>query len=191
MVGIGIHTGNALRGYEIGTTSRARGATVVFGGIHATLYPDEARELGGAHAVVRGDGDVVWPVVLEHVGAGHAAADLRRRTRRRRSLRAGALGPAARGPVHVGIRADGSRLPEALLVLLGVADRRSEAATAAASTASWREIVELRRRGFRFVALADDNFYPVTLADLAMAERQRQRRRGSSSCGRCAPSDSS
>jgi radical SAM superfamily enzyme YgiQ (UPF0313 family) len=35
------------------------------------------------------------------------------------------------------------------------------------------EIVELRRRGFRFVALADDNFYPVTMADLAMAERQR------------------
>jgi hypothetical protein len=32
--------------------------------------------------------------------------------------------------------------------------------------------MELRRRGFRFVALADDNFYPVTLADLAMAERQ-------------------
>ena len=35
------------------------------------------------------------------------------------------------------------------------------------------EIIELRRQGFRFVALADDNFYPVTLADLAMAERQR------------------
>jgi NTP pyrophosphatase (non-canonical NTP hydrolase) len=35
------------------------------------------------------------------------------------------------------------------------------------------EIIELRRRGFRFIALADDNFYPVTLADLAMAERQR------------------
>ena len=34
------------------------------------------------------------------------------------------------------------------------------------------EIIELRRRGFRFVALADDNFYPVTLEDLAMAERQ-------------------
>ena len=30
---------------------------VVFGGIHATLYPDEAHELGGAHAVVKGDGD--------------------------------------------------------------------------------------------------------------------------------------
>jgi hypothetical protein len=35
------------------------------------------------------------------------------------------------------------------------------------------EILELRRRGFRFVALADDNFYPVTLTDLALAKRQR------------------
>src|SRR5688572_4763194 len=35
------------------------------------------------------------------------------------------------------------------------------------------EILELRRKGFRFVALADDNFYPVTLTDIAQAERQR------------------
>jgi radical SAM superfamily enzyme YgiQ (UPF0313 family) len=35
-----------------------------------------------------------------------------------------------------------------------------------------REVVELRRRGFRFIALADDNFYPVTLDDLAMARRR-------------------
>ena len=55
IVGIGIHTANALRGYEIGTMARARGAYVVFGGIHATLYPNEAHELGGAHAVVKGD----------------------------------------------------------------------------------------------------------------------------------------
>ena len=39
------------------------------------------------------------------------------------------------------------------------------------------EIVALRRRGFRFVALADDNFYPVALADLAMAERQGNKAR--------------
>jgi hypothetical protein len=48
VVGIGIHTGNALRGYEVGRAVRERGAHVVFGGIHATLYPDEAHELGGA-----------------------------------------------------------------------------------------------------------------------------------------------
>ena len=41
------------------------------------------------------------------------------------------------------------------------------------------EIVELRRRGFRFIALADDNFYPVTLTDLAMAERRADTSRGS------------
>jgi hypothetical protein len=34
------------------------------------------------------------------------------------------------------------------------------------------EIVELRRKGFRFIALADDNFYPVTLTDLKMAARR-------------------
>src|SRR5262249_56564463 len=35
-----------------------------------------------------------------------------------------------------------------------------------------QEIVELRRLGFRFIALADDNFYPVTLSDLAQAKRR-------------------
>src|SRR6188768_3273222 len=70
VVGIGIHTGNALRGYEIGTLARERGAVVVFGGIHATLYPDEAQSLGGAHAVVKGDGDVVWPLVLDDAARG-------------------------------------------------------------------------------------------------------------------------
>ena len=64
IVGIGIHTANALRGYKIGKLARERGAYVVFGGIHATLYPNEAHELGGAHAVVKGDGDVVWAKVL-------------------------------------------------------------------------------------------------------------------------------
>ncbi len=34
------------------------------------------------------------------------------------------------------------------------------------------EIVDLRRKGFRFIALADDNFYPVTLTDLRLAREQ-------------------
>ena len=55
VVGIGIHTGNARRGYEIGAAARARGAYVVFGGIHAGLYPAEAYERGRAQAVVTGD----------------------------------------------------------------------------------------------------------------------------------------
>ena len=39
------------------------------------------------------------------------------------------------------------------------------------------EIVELRRRGFRFIALADDNFYPVTLTDIELAKRQNNQAR--------------
>src|SRR5437867_41904 len=60
VVGIGIHTGNALRGYEVGRLARERGAWVVYGGIHATLYPEEARDIGGGHAIVKGDGDIAW-----------------------------------------------------------------------------------------------------------------------------------
>ena len=37
------------------------------------------------------------------------------------------------------------------------------------------EIVQLRRQGFRFIALADDNFYPVTLTDLELAGRQKNK----------------
>ncbi len=34
------------------------------------------------------------------------------------------------------------------------------------------EIIALRRLGFRFIALADDNFYPVTFTDLRLAREQ-------------------
>src|ERR1700723_4453922 len=64
IVGISVHTGNALRGYEVGRMARERGAWVVYGGIHATLFPEEALERGHAHAVVKGDGDVVWAKAL-------------------------------------------------------------------------------------------------------------------------------
>jgi hypothetical protein len=46
IVGISVHTGNALRGYAVGRMARDRGASVVYGGIHATLFPQ--------------DGDVAW-----------------------------------------------------------------------------------------------------------------------------------
>src|SRR5947209_18938897 len=72
-VGIGIHTGNALRGYEIGRIARERGAWVIFGGIHATLFPEEALGLGSAHSVVKGDGDVIWAEALAGCAKGAPA----------------------------------------------------------------------------------------------------------------------
>ena len=50
-----IHTANVHRGFNLGRELRERGATVIYGGIH-DLYPDEAREVGNASAVVKGDG---------------------------------------------------------------------------------------------------------------------------------------
>ncbi len=44
IVGISVHTGDALRGYAVGRMARGRGAWVVYGGIHATLISQEAFE---------------------------------------------------------------------------------------------------------------------------------------------------
>ncbi|HTM15304.1 MAG TPA: hypothetical protein VL135_00295, partial [Terracidiphilus sp.] len=70
IVGISVHTGNALRGYQVGRIARSRGAWVVYGGIHATLFPEEAFERGEAHSVVTGDGDIAWGKAVHDCMAG-------------------------------------------------------------------------------------------------------------------------
>jgi len=171
IVGIGVHTGNALRGYEVGQAARARGATVVFGGIHATLYPEEAFRLGGAHAVVKGDGDLVWAEVLTACAAGSP----------------GTLYDGGRVPGPELLPARWGMLPRNRYMWASVQTVRG-CPKHCSFCSVWRtdgqerrqrdtdaivgEVVELRRRGFRFIALADDNFYPVTLNDLALAARR-------------------
>jgi radical SAM superfamily enzyme YgiQ (UPF0313 family) len=176
VVGIGIHTANALRGYDIGQAARKAGAWVVYGGIHSTIFPDEVREHGQAHAVVSGDGDQVWARVLAdcEVGSPQPRYDGGRVQGESFSSARWDLLPAdkymwasvqtVRGcPKHCSFcsvwRTDG-QTPR----------QRNVAAVV-------REVVELRRKGFRFVLLADDNFYPVTLDDLAMADRRADKSR--------------
>jgi len=172
MVGIGIHTANALRGYEIGKIARNRGAYVIFGGIHATLYPDEAIELGDAHAVVKGDGDVAWARALEDCRMGtpkpvYAGGQIEasefmaaRWDLVPRDRYMWASVQTVRGcPKHCSFcsvwRTDGQRPRQR------------------ASDVVIEEIVQLRRLGFRFIALADDNFYPVTITDIKLATQQK------------------
>jgi radical SAM superfamily enzyme YgiQ (UPF0313 family) len=171
IVGISVHTGNALRGYQVGRMARARGAWVVYGGIHATLFPGEALERGGAHTVVKGDGDIAWGKVVMDCIAGSPCQ------------------------IYDGGRIEGSEFLEARWDLI----RPDKYMWASVQTirgcpkhcsfcSVWRtdgqkprqrsfhkvvdEIVTLRRLGFRFIALADDNFYPVTLTDLRLAREQ-------------------
>jgi radical SAM superfamily enzyme YgiQ (UPF0313 family) len=176
VVGIGIHTGNALRGYEIGKVARAKGAFVVFGGIHSTLFPEEARELGHAHSVVRGDGDLVWPRVLQDLQNGLQL----------QVYEAGRIG----GEDFLQARWD--LMPRDRYMWASVQTLRG-CPKHCSFCSVWRtdgqkprvrgtdsvveEITQLRRLGFRFILLADDNFYPVSLTDLKLAERQQNHAR--------------
>jgi radical SAM superfamily enzyme YgiQ (UPF0313 family) len=171
IVGISVHTGNALRGYEVGRIARERGAWVVYGGIHATLFPEEAFERGHAHAVVKGDGDLAWGRVVHDCLSGKV------------------------GKIYDGGRIGGTEFLAARWDLMP----RDKYMWASVQTirgcpkhcsfcSVWRtdgqqprqrafqsvidEIVNLRQIGFRFIALADDNFYPVTLTDLRLAREQ-------------------
>jgi radical SAM superfamily enzyme YgiQ (UPF0313 family) len=171
IVGISVHTGNALRGYAVGKMARSRGAWVIYGGIHATLFPEEALERGEGHAVVTGDGDVAWGKVVTDCLAGKP------------------------GRIYEGGRIGGSEFLAARWDLMNP-DKYMWASVQTirgcpkhcSFCSVWRtdgqkprqrshqkvvdEIVELRRIGFRFIALADDNFYPVTFTDLRLAREQ-------------------
>jgi radical SAM superfamily enzyme YgiQ (UPF0313 family) len=176
VVGIGIHTGNALRGLEIGREARERGAWVVYGGIHATLYPEEAQNLGAAHAVVKGDGDVIWGRVIADCAAGTPRA----------IYDGGRVSADQFLPARWELSPPGAYMWASVQTVRGCPKHCSFCSV-------WRtdgqqprqrstdtvisEIVQLRRMGYRFIALADDNFYPVTLTDLALARRQNNAER--------------
>ncbi len=171
VVGISIHTGNALRGYQVGAIAHARGARVVYGGIHATLYPQEPFERGDADCVVKGDGDLVWAQVLQDCVAGT----------QHQVYEGGKIG----GEQFLAARWD--LLPLDKYMWASVQTIRG-CPKHCSFCSVWRtdgqrprqrsyqvvidEIVQLRRMGFRFIALADDNFYPVTLTDLRLAQAQ-------------------
>jgi radical SAM superfamily enzyme YgiQ (UPF0313 family) len=171
IVGIGIHTGNALRGYEVGKLARALGAWVVYGGIHATLFPEEAIELGQGHAVVKGDGDIVWGEALYDCIRGNP----------QKIYDGGRLDADKFVAARWDLMPPSSYMWASVQTVRGCAKHCSfcsvwrtdgQKPRQRASDGVIHEIVELRRKGFRFIALADDNFYPVTLTDLRLARQQ-------------------
>jgi radical SAM superfamily enzyme YgiQ (UPF0313 family) len=62
VVGITVHLTFAKRAYELAAWYRARGAKVIFGGLHVLSCPDECAP--HADALALGDGVQLWPQIL-------------------------------------------------------------------------------------------------------------------------------
>ena len=159
----------------MGTKSAVSRASAAPGSCLAAFMPPFTRRrrtsLGGAHAVVKGDGDVVWGKVVTDCALG------------------------APQPVYEGGKVDADSFVPARWDLIpperymwasvqtvrgcpkhcsfcSVWRTDGQKPRQRGADAVIEEIVELRRLGFRFIALADDNFYPVTL------DRYQDGRRG-------------
>jgi len=68
LAAISILTPTAVGGYRIAEKLRARGSKVVFGNMHASAMPEEAKSHGDA--VVIGEAESVWPDVLRDFRSG-------------------------------------------------------------------------------------------------------------------------
>jgi radical SAM superfamily enzyme YgiQ (UPF0313 family) len=164
VVGISIHTFNAIHGYALARAARERGATVIFGGPHASIFPDEA--LRHADAVVTGDGEVAWPQLITDYADG----------RLQRSYGGGRVPGDSFTPARWDVMPLDRYLVASIQTVRGcpkscsfcsvwVQDGRIPRVRA--TDAILHEVQFLYRAGFRLVMFADDNFYPYTLEDIA------------------------
>lgn len=68
LVGMTVITGTATRAYELAAIFKARGVSVVLGGPHVTLAPEDAQP--HADAIVTGYAEDTWPELLRDYAAG-------------------------------------------------------------------------------------------------------------------------
>ena len=68
LVGLTVITGTAMRAYELAGHFRKNGSTVVLGGPHVTLIPDDAQP--HADAIVTGYAEDTWPQLLRDFACG-------------------------------------------------------------------------------------------------------------------------
>ncbi len=174
LVGISVHTFNALHGYALAERVKEIGATVVIGGPHASIFPDEALEHGDA--VVKGDAEIAWGELLHDFANGNLQ------------------------PLYKGGRVDAESFTPARWDLMNL-DRYLVASVQTvrgcpkqcsfcsvwvqdgrvprlrANDAILTELKWLHRAGFRLVMFADDNFYPYTRDDITNARSDEDRSR--------------
>src|SRR5262249_18517641 len=174
IVGIGISSGNCLAGYRVLRESKLKGATVIVGGIHATIFPEEPLEMG-ADAVVTGNGDLVWSTAV------HDALNSNLK-----SLYAGGRFPGDQLLKARWDLLDPSRYMFATVqTVAGCPENCSFCSVWVTDGRKPRqrlgdriiqEANELYRLGFRYIIFADDNFNPATLGRIAREPAPQKRR---------------
>lgn len=165
IVGVGIHTANCRPGYRVVREAKKRGATVIVGGVHGTVFPEEPLEMG-ADAVVKGNADLIWKDILEDAHLGRLKK------------------------VYDGGRVPGEQMAKArwdLLdpkkYLMGCIQTVAGCPENCSFCSVWvtdgrtprlhlnQQIIdeanELYSMGFRYVFFSDDNFTPATLGRIA------------------------
>src|SRR5260370_8928672 len=151
--------------------ARERGAWVICGGIQASLYPDEAFEHGCADGVRTGDGEIGWGGVSEECRKGAPE----------RIYSGGQIKADEFKPARWDLLPPDSYMWASVQTVRGCPKHCSfcsvwrtdgQQPRQRTSDIIIEEIVQLRRRGFRFVALADHTVYPVSLTDIRLSERQ-------------------
>jgi radical SAM superfamily enzyme YgiQ (UPF0313 family) len=165
IVGIGISTGNCLAGYKILRKAKSKGATVVMGGIHPTIFPEEPLEMG-ADAVVTGNGDIVWQQAVRDALRG----------RLRREYQGGRVPGEAllkarwdlldpRHYMFPTVQTVAGCPENCSFCSVWVTDGRHPRQRLADKIIE--EVNELYSLGIRYIIFADDNFNPATLGRIA------------------------
>lgn len=173
LVGISIHTFNAIHGYALARKAKEKGATVAFGGPHSSIFPEETLRYGDT--VVTGDGEVVWSQLLED----HAHGKLQQ------VYRGGRVPSEEFTPARWELLPLDRYLLASIQTVRGCPKQCSFCSVwvqdgrvprVRANDAIIQEAQYLYRAGFRLVMFADDNFYPYTREDIASARTAEQRK---------------
>ncbi len=173
LVGISIHTFNSIHGYALARKAKEKGATVVFGGPHSSIFPEETLRHGDA--VVSGDGELIWSQLLDDYREGKL-----RQIYRGGRVDAEAFAPARWDLMHLNryllasIQTVRGCPKQCSFCSVWVQDGRVPRVRS--TDAIMQEVHYLYRAGFRLVMFADDNFYPYSREDIAKARDAEHKR---------------